>query len=214
MKNLAAFVLIGTSILSACQSATPLAAAPLTPVPTNTAIPTETSIPSPTNEPTPTLEAINGGWSTFYAEEYGFSFLYPAVYDEGFYDTSDPFFCNIQARKEEGKFKIWVGIVRIVVDKTEQSLENIADAYVREKSTAWTIRSQTRIEIDGIAGVTIEYGRVRPPRWGSQTFVVHDNDLLAIDFYEGNFIDCGPTDIGYSSYWVYEQVINTLKFDN
>lgn len=213
MKKLAVFVLIGISILSACQSATPVATATLTFVPTDTAIPTEIITPVPTNEPTPTLETIHGGWSTFYAEEYGFRFLYPAVYDEGFYDRSDPFFCNIQSKKEDGKFNIWVGIVRIVVDETDQSLEDISDAYVKDKSANWDIRSQIRMEIDSLPSVTIEYGRRRPPRQGFVTFLLHDNDLLTIDYYEGNFLDCGPINTGYSSYWVYKQVLNTLKFD-
>jgi hypothetical protein len=213
MWKLATFVLIGISLVSACQPATSTVVRTLTPVPTNRLVPTETTTPVSTNDPIPTPAAIHGGWSTFYAEEYGFGFLYPAVYDQGFYDRSDPVFCNIQSGKEDGKFNIWVGIVRLVVEKTDQSLNDISAAYVRDKSVNWEIRSQIQIEIDGLSAVKIEYGRRRPPRQGFITFLVHDNDLLTIEYYEGNFLGCDPIDTGYSSYWVYEQVINTLQFD-
>jgi hypothetical protein len=213
MKKLATFVLIGISLVSACQPATSKTTAALTFTPTNTVIPTETITPILTGESISTPVTIHGGWSSFYAEEYGFRFLYPAVYDKGFYDRSDPIFCNIQSRKEDGKFNVSVGTVRIIAEKTGQSLEDISDAYMKDKSTDWDIRSQIRTEIDGLPAVKIEYGRKRPPRQGFVTFLLHDDDLLTIDYYEGNFLDCAPIDTGYSSYWVYEQVINTLKFD-
>lgn len=215
MKKPALSALIGISILSACRSAIPIVTATLTTVPTGIVIPTETSMPAPVNEPTPTLEAISGGWSTFHSQEYGFQFLYPAVYDKGFYDPVDPLsFCNIQEKKEDSKFNIWVGYVWLVVDKTNQSLESIADDYVREKSIDWDIRSQIQGKIDGLPSITVEYDSKRPSRWGSRTLLVHNNYLFTIDYYETNFAGCGPLNTGYSSYWVYEQMIKTLKFDH
>jgi hypothetical protein len=214
MKKLAVFILTGGLLLSTCQSAAPVTTATSTFVPTNPAVPTQTSTPSPTNEPTPTLEAINGGWSTFHTQEYGLSFLYPALYDQGFYDPADPLsFCNIQEKKEDGKFNVWVGHIWLVVAATNQSLEDIVDDYVRAKSMKWNIRAQAEVEIDGLPAVKVEYDRATPPRQGFKTLLVYNNNLLTIDFYEANFGDCSSSDIGYSSYWIYEQIISTLTFD-
>jgi hypothetical protein len=214
MKHLALFILTGVLILSACQPATSIATATLTLTPTETAAPTQTSAPIPTIEPTPTLEAIEGGWSTFHTQEYGFRFLYPAVYDKGFYDPADPLtFCKIQTKKEDGNFNIWVGFVAVAVSEISQSLEEVSSDYVKDKSVDWDILSRTQSRIDSVPAVTVEYGHQNPDRWGFKTFLIYGNDLITIDYYEAPFASCSPLGTQYSSYWVYQQILNTLRFD-
>lgn len=201
-------------MLCACQPATPVATVTLMFSPTTASVPTETPVSIPLSTSTPTLEAIEGGWSTFHTQEYGFRFLYPTVYDKGFYDPADPLtFCKIQSRKEEDLFNVWVGFVAVAVGKAAQSLEEVSSDYVRDKSVDWNILSQTQLKIDSLPAITIEYGHQNPDRWGFKTFLIHSNDLITIDYYEAPFASCSPLGTQYSSYWVYQQIINTLRFD-
>lgn len=205
-------------VLSACSPLVkPLPTAISMESPTFTPTSTETSTPTPTNTPiqTPSLEPISGGWSTFHSTDYGFSFQYPAVYDEGFYKLDPQDICDFQVGEDwEENFAVWVGIVRITVKNVEQNLDEFSAAYVKDISLHWDISSINQIFLDGVPARQLEFLHKTKSRWGVKTYAIQDGHLYLFEYYEAPFSNCSPPDIEYSDYWVYEQIINTWKFDD
>jgi hypothetical protein len=211
------FFLLGVLLLSACAPiATTSPTMILTKSPTLTPTITETSTPIPTITltPVPTLESITGGWSTFHTPEYGFSFQYPAVYDKGFYDPIDPLaFCNVQTSLKNSEFNIWIGHDRITVEETSKNLQEYVNDQIKMRfDDSWQITLEQTIA-DNLPGIKLGYAATNGSRWGITSFFIHNSHALAIDYYERSFLGCDPIEGNHSAYWVYEQIINTLKFD-
>ena len=206
-------------ILSACTStATVSPTITLPEPPTFTPSLFETPKPLPTDISTrhPALEAISGGWNVFYSSEYKFSFQYPAVYDEGFKSKIDPrFLCDIETgQDDDANFNIWVGNIRIIIKKIDETLDNFSNAYLKELRSNWNVSPAIQTTIDGVTAIRLEYRHKTRSGWGVKTYVIHNKSLIFFEHYEPSvYIDCAPPDTGHSDYWVYEQIIKTTKFD-
>jgi len=212
MGSLLALVLISISMLYACQSS--IRVAP-TLMPTSTSITIFTS----TLTPLPTTQPISGGWSTFHTSDYGFSFQYPAVYDRGFYDPAEPLrFCNVQTELKDSEFNVRIGsFIQMTIQETNRNLQEYVNKEIAIFShDGWQVSSE-QITADNMAGVrlssVISSIDNTMSSWTVRSYFIHNHYAIAIQYYEGSFIGCSPKGINYSLYWVYEQIINTIKFD-
>lgn len=212
-------ILFWVLILSACTSIAtvlPMMTSTEPPIFTSSLTKTPASIYTDTSTPIPTLEPISGGWNGFYSSEYKFSFQYPAVYDEGFKSKIVPrFLCDIETgQDDDANFNIWVGNIRIIIKKIDQTLDNFSDAYLKEMRSNWNGSPAIQTTIDGVTAIRLEYRHKTRSGWGVKTYVIHNKGLVFFEHYEPSvYIDCAPPDTGHSDYWVYEQIIKTTKFD-
>ena len=198
---------IPTTVAPPTMTFTESPTSPLTFTKTPTLIPTGTLIP------TATLEMIDGGWSTFYTSEYGFSFQYPAVYDEGFDDlTIPPRFCNIRTEQKDGELHIKVGFIQITIEETSQSLrEYVNEQIAKYWPDGWQVSSK-QITAGKTLGIRLDSIDYNMTRWVATSYFKNSNYVIAIQHHENSFMGCDPKGINYSLYWVYEQIVNTLKF--
>src|SRR6266487_2203311 len=162
----------------------------------------------PTITPSPTLESLSQGWSTFRNEKFGFSFQYPAVYDKGF--QSLEFTCNISVGENDtNNLSVSIGDIRVIAEETSTNLSQYTNYYIKNRLLGWDVK-QTEIKIDGSSANRLEYHRESPARSGSATIIVRENKAIIIQYFETNFLYCDLKDDGYSSYWVYQRILQYL----
>jgi len=162
----------------------------------------------PTIIPSPTLESISQGWSTFHNENFGFSFQYPAAYDKGF--QSFEFTCNFIVQRDKNKLHVVVGDVQIFSEKTNKKLLDYVKYYIDNNRQGWQVK-QSEIDLASLIAQRLEYHQEKPPRGGNVTIVVNKDKAIIIQYFDANFMDCGLKDDGYSSYWVYQRILQSLK---
>lgn len=123
--------------------------------------------------------------------------------------------CNFQSGKDdEGKFNIWIGLIRIITNKEIRDLNDFSNSYFNEVKAKWDITEINEIMMDDdIPAISFEYGHEDRSTYGYETIVTHNQNVIIINYYQPNFVVCDPPDSDYSSYWVYEQIIKTWKFD-
>ena len=204
MKKLFLLIILGNMFLYACTPAT--ISTPTIEVKSTTAEP----LPTETIVPTPAIEPINGGWSTFSSSEFGFSLQYPTIYDKGF--QSFEFTCNISVEEDNSNdLFVVIGDILVNAEKTEKNLAEYTTHFIENNRQGWDVKP-TEIEINGLVAKRLEYHRAKPPRGGDVTIVVNKDRAVVVQYFDANFIDCGLKDDGYSSHWVYEQMIASLRF--
>ena len=213
MNKLLLFILFEVLILSACADSitqTPTyAIAP--PNDTPTLMPTETTTPSPSITLTSSLEPISGGRSTFHDKKYGISFVYPAVFDKGYYDQE--YFCHFETEQEGDHFRVKIGMSAVRVYETNLSLQDYVDSFVASLSDSNWKFTQTHFSKDGIPAIRLGYSLENPSRYSESTYIPSKGIIVVANFAYHPFIDCETKDLDYSNYGVYQQIINTLKFE-
>lgn len=203
---------LGLMLLCACTPvATKLPTAAIKPTSTVTLTSTQVFFTqTPTITRTPTLEPISGGWSTFFSPEFGFSLQYPAIFDKGF--TSFESVCDISVIENSiDNLLVIIGDNRVLAEKTNKNLTEYTNYYIENNRSGWDVK-QTEIEINGLIANRLEYHLESPPRYGIVTILVKENKAITFEHFEMNFFYCDLKDNGYSSYWIYERTIESLKF--
>lgn len=205
-------ILLEFFILTACATSTiqttTFTVAP--PSKTPTLISTQTATPSSSITLTPSLKPITGGWSTFYSYELGLSFQYPAVFDMGF--QSLEFTCDISVEENStNNLLVIIGDNRVTAEKTNKNLTDYTNQYIENKIPDWDVK-KTEIEINGLDANRLEYYSQSSSRSGEVTILAAENKAITIEHVEMNFFYCDLQDDSYSSYWIYERIIETLKF--
>lgn len=211
MRKISALISLGVMVLNACLPATiPIPTIATQPLNMPTLIPTKTITPSPTIISTPSLEPISGGWSTFHSPEFGFSLQYPAIYNTGF--QSFEFICDISVEENNSdNLLVIIGDIRLIAEKTNNNLAEFTNYYKENNRQGWNV-GQTEIDINNLIANRLEYQREKPPRSGIVTILVKEKNAIVIEYFEINFVNCGLKNDGYSSYWVYERVVESLRF--
>lgn len=212
MKKISLILSLGLILLFACTSAA-------TTEPTVVVKPTSTLIQKPTQvitqtpilTQTPSLDQIRGGWSTFYEEKYGLSFLYPAVFDKGFYDQD--FLCNVETAQGEDFFEVFIGLAAVRIYETNLSLQEYVDSFIASLSdTNWKL-TQYPYSREGNPAIRLEASLEDPPRYRENTYLSHEDIIVVISYTYHPFFDCETKDLNYSMFEVYKQIVNTLKFE-
>jgi len=209
MKKTYLLIWLGILAVTSCTSApisTPIVANE--PTLKATLKPTKTALPIPSTI-TPTLESIHGGWNTLHNPNFMFSFQYPAVYNKGFQSFEST--CNLEVQESDNNLHILIGEVQIFGKKTNKNLTEYVNYYIDNNRQGWQVK-QNEIEIDGVVARRLGYHQERPPRGGDVTIVVNKDKAIVVQYFDANFINCGLKEDGYSSYWVYEQIVASLMF--
>ena len=115
---------------------------------------------------------------------------------------------------KDSEFNIRLGgFVQITVHETNKNLQDYVNEEIILYSTdSWQISSK-QITVDNMPGIRLDLVDNNMSRWVARNYFVYDNYAIAMQHYEGSFLGCDPKGTNYSLYWVYEQIINTLKFD-
>jgi hypothetical protein len=69
-------------------------------------------------------------------------------------------------------------------------LDQIVDRWVGDPPRVFDVQ-RSRVTIDGLAGVTVEYRNVGTARFGSATFLARDSEVITYGFDASGVEQCG-----------------------
>ena len=156
----------------------------------------------------PTLPAIATPgpdmlWKTYRNDDRGFTFEYPAIYDEAPYSES----CGLK----ESSDGVHLGhqIDLLFLNSGGVGLAEFTSDLLQSKG--WSVDSQTTEPLNGLEAVAIQYRFGGTNRFGSAT-LVKDGDLIyAFNFSAGGF--CEVPDPQASEPNAYSHMLETFRLD-
>lgn len=212
---------IALVLLAACSAPTNQAPSvspkPTTALPTKPAVPTAlppsatstrafTSTAKPTPSATATIDfaSYKNKWTVYHNEKYGYSFEYPAIYDE------KRFYC---ATPEPDAESITIGgRSDLFVISSSQSLEGHVNDIVRQyESDHWKLSNQLSHKIDSLDAITIEYRFGGLSRYGTASFVKYSEYIYAFNYTAG--ASCYIPGFELWEDDAYEHMIDTFRVD-
>jgi hypothetical protein len=145
-------------------------------VPTSAATPTSAPTLEPTVAPTPEPTIT---WATYHNDTYGFSFEYPADYN------NPPYECGPQ---EDGSGGIILGrrIFINIQDQTDATLEQVADEFITQVNS---VEQRVDMTIGGEPALAVDYRFGGTGRFGTVTFAHHAERLWVMNWTAGVFCD-------------------------
>ncbi|MBN2002658.1 MAG: hypothetical protein JXA21_04815 [Anaerolineae bacterium] len=172
------------------------------PIPTATPImppPTQTMLPTPPPA-TPNL-STSTTWTTYHNNTHGFTFEYPAAYDE----TPHKDACGIK-ENDDG---IHLGY-RIDVQLMELNGLNLIDyATALLQSKGWTLESMRSVTINDLKAVTFVYRFGGTNRYGTITLIEDDMRVFSLNFSDGSF--CNIPEAQVSEPAAYAHILETFR---
>lgn len=159
--------------------------------------------PAITPFPNPSTPAIL--WDTYQNDLYGFSFEYPAVYEEPAYIDR----CGLK----ENATGIHLGqrIDIQFLDPGGLGLEDFASNLLQGKD--WRVDSHTSQLISGLEGINIQYRFGGANRFGTISLVEHNNRIFGFNFSAGDFCDIQENQVQVSEGTVYTHLLDSFLFD-
>jgi hypothetical protein len=186
---ISAFLII---LITSCQA--PAAVGTLD-ISTQTEIPTQV-LQSPKNTPTPSVE-----WKKYQNEAYGFSFEYPALFDERENKSN----CGIKQNNND----ILLGhrIEISIFDAKAKSLKEFTSEFLKTK--AWIIENQKEDMVGSHEGITVDY-RFGQSRFGTITLIKNAEMIYAIGITSGSW--CEIPEVNFTEPQVYAHLLDTIQF--
>ncbi len=140
-------------------------------------------------------------WSTYRNDTYGFTFEYPAAYDNASYKDS----CGIK----ESNDGIHLGhqIDLLFLESNGLDLTEYANTLLQSKG--WTSTSLINATTDGLERVTVEYRFGGLNRFGKFTLIKSGAHIFALNFTAGSF--CDIPEASLSEPEVYSHVLETFR---
>ncbi len=173
----------------------------------------DTDNPAATSTRQPSKAAI---WTTHRNDQYGFSFEYPAIYDE----EANRETCGVRTdtnledpRMGPIKFQIQVGlqIYLFVLDPQGSSLGDFVNRFVKEREGAeWILQSKRDISVHEVKGKKIDFRFGGLRRYGTVTFVKRSGNIWLFAFTAG--AQCDFPEQGIEELAAYEHMLKTFKF--
>lgn len=155
--------------------------------------------------PTPTFP-----WKMYHSDIYGFSFAYPAIYDEQQYQV-----CSLKVVEQPDSTEFSLGRQSFlnVQRKGDLDLQTYVDDLVAQKQAegSWTLDSQNIRMVNGKETIEVNYRFGGTNRFGTATFLTQKDLLLTFNFSAGAF--CDVTEINVTEGQAYAQWIDSLRFD-
>jgi hypothetical protein len=151
-------------------------------------------------------------WKIYHNKQYGFSFEYPAIYDEPSYREA----CGLHLDDKPqdyfgfGRVKFSLGlcdrIYLAVYDAGGLSLE----AYVKGalKKEDFSSESQKAISVNGVKGYQVDYRFGGMGRFGTMTFLKEHNNIFVFNLEAGG----GNCEAPVSQWDAFDKMIDTFKF--
>lgn len=170
------------------------------PTATSTIPPTaQVTLPAaPSATPNPSTSVT---WNTYRNDAYGFTFEYPAIYDETSYKDS----CGIK----ESNDGIHLGhqIDVLFLESNGLTLTDYASSLLQSKG--WTLDSLTNVTINDLNAVTVEYRFGGTNRYGTFTLIEDNAHVLLLNFSAGSF--CNILEAQISEPAAYAHILETFR---
>jgi hypothetical protein len=162
--------------------------------------PSATATATPTSRPTLDFTLFVNAWRTYRNEAYGFSFEYPAIYDE----TG----CGPSVSNET---EIYVGgrSALYIEDANGRSIDEYIDFSI--KRNEFTLQSQTEGSVNGFRAVTIEYRFSSLNRWGIATIFQRRDKIYTFNFTAG--VTCDFPESQVFELDAYFHMMQSFKFE-
>ena len=159
----------------------------------------------PATTPIPNSDTSDILWEPYQNDRYGFSFEYPAVYEE-------PEYIDRCGLKENGT-GIHVGqrIEIQFLDPGGLGLEDFASQLLQGKD--WSLESQTSQLICGLEGKNIQYRIGGTSRFGTISLVEYNSRVFGFNFSAGDFCDIQDNLVLVSEGSVYAHLLESFRFD-
>jgi len=144
-------------------------------------------------------------WDTYQNDLYGFSFEYPAVYEEPAYIDR----CGL--KENETGIHLGQRIDIQFLDPGGLGLEDFASHLLNGKD--WSLESQTRQSISGLEGINIQYRFGGTNRFGTISLVEHNSHIFGFNFSAGGFCDVQENQVLVSETTVYAHLLESFLFN-
>ena len=149
-------------------------------VATATLQPDQTSIPAPAAAPSQTQTSTAALWKTYRNETYGFSFEYPAIYDEPAYRDS----CGLKENSEGIRLGLRSGLR--ISNSGGWSLEQYANDLLTGRD--WSVDVPKNGIVSGLEALTVEYRFGGANRYGTFTLVKRAELIFYLRIYRRWFL--------------------------
>ena len=161
--------------------------------------------PTPTPPPlctaTSASSSLNIIWKIYRNGIYGFTFEYPAIYDELPYGDT----CGL---KENGDgIQLGHQIQLQFLDSGGLNLKEYTSNLLQSK--CWSVDSQKIEPINGVEAISVQYRFGSTDRFGTFTLVKPDERIFAFNFTAGSFCDIPENQV--SEPIVYSHMIETFR---
>ncbi len=144
-------------------------------------------------------------WDTYQNDLYGFSFEFPAVYEEPAYKD----LCGL--KENETGIHLGQRIDIQFLDPGGLGLEDFASQLLQGKD--WRVDSHTVQLISGLEGINIQYRFGGTNRFGTISLVEHNSRIFGFNFSAGNSCDIQVKQVQVSEGIVYAQLLESFLFD-
>jgi hypothetical protein len=151
----------------------------------------------------PSTNVPSNLWRTYQSALYGFTFEYPAVYEDAAYKDT----CGLKETAEG--IQIGQRIEVRYLDSGGLSLAEFADNFV--KGQGWNVDSQSSASINGSDAISVQYRFGGTNRFGSITFISNNGRIYAVNFSAGSF--CEMPDAQASEPNAYSRIVESFRFD-
>ena len=187
---LAALVLL----LAACVTTSP----PIQTIPSTLQV---TSPAEPALVPTTPTSSTPAIWNTYHNDQYGFTFEYPAAYDNTSYITS----CGI--KESNDGIRIGHQIDLMFLESNGLGLPEFANNLLQSKG--WTSNSIKNATTNGLETITVDYRFGGTNRFGTITLIKQNSFIFALNFSAGSFCDIPKSQVSEPE--VYSHILETFQ---
>ena len=154
----------------------------------------------------PTLPATSEArpdalWKTYRNEALGFTFEYPAIYDEAPYNET----CGLKERNDGVHLGHQIDLS--VLNSGGPGLAEFTSDLIQNKG--WSVDSQTTEPLNGLEAITIQYRFGGTNRFGAAALVRDGERIFAFNFLAGGF--CDVPDPQASEPNAYSRMLETFR---
>jgi len=197
-----------TVVVSPSETSTPVIVATSTRVPTSTPKPTHAPTYTPTITPTLDFFLYKDVWNTYVNKMYGFSFEYPAIYDQALYTQ-----CRVRASQFDNgvRFDVAWRIFVEVFPSNGRSASQWVDEWLGHYETV-EIFTRDAIFVNEEKVLFIEYQFGMLGRYGAIYIFQKDDLFYAVNYYTGGS-PCKVPEIGINDdFDIYPHIVQSFKF--
>lgn len=154
--------------------------------------------------PFPDSSTGNILWNTYQNDLYGFTFEYPAVYEEPAYQD----LCGLKFNGDGIHLGQRIDLQSL--DPGGLGLEDFASNLLLGKD--WRVDVQTSQLISGLEGINIQYRFGGTNRFGTISLVEHNGRIFVFNYSAGSFCDITENQVQVLESAVYAHVIESFLF--
>ncbi len=142
-------------------------------------------------------------WQTYHNVAGGFSFEYPAVYD----DPANEATCGLYESPESIHFGHQIEVT--LQDIAGLTLDDFTQNLVQNKG--WTVDTQQHDPINGLEALTLQYRFGGTNRFGTLTLIQHAGSVLSLNMTAGSFCEIPGNPLTEPE--AYTHLVQSLRFD-